>query len=136
MAAEKARLEEEAQERERTLEEACQAAEVQAWVEEEARKQEEEWCVREEEERDLREEGGPSWERAPWRRLFFLLSDSAGSPECCCVCGYSIWLLYQDGKEKDNSLCSFVPGGATAVPCWEIWALACRISAESESKML
>ena len=24
--------------------------------------------------------------------------------------GYSIWLLYQDGKEKDISLCSFVPG--------------------------
>ena len=39
--------------------------------------------------------------------------------------GYSIWLLYQDGKEKNNSLCSFVPGDATAVPCWEIWALAC-----------
>ena len=31
----------------------------------------------------------------------------------------------KDGKEKDNSLCSFVPGDATAVPYWEIWALAC-----------
>ena len=41
------------------------------------------------------------------------------------LCSYLIWLLYQDGKEKDNSLCSFVPGGDAAVPCWEIWALAC-----------
>ena len=32
-------------------------------------------------ERDLHEEGGPSRERAPWRRLFLPLSDSAGSPE-------------------------------------------------------
>ena len=52
------------------------------------------------------------------------------------LCGYSMWLLYQDGKEKDNSLCSFVPGGDAAVPCWEIWALACWISAESGGKML
>ena len=41
------------------------------------------------------------------------------------MCGYLIWLLYQDGKERDNSLCSFVPRGDAAVPCWEIWALAC-----------
>ena len=33
------------------------------------------------------------------------------------LCRYSIWLLYQDGKEKNNSLCSFVPRDATAVPC-------------------
>ena len=50
---------------------------------------------------------------------------SLGVLEIVVVCGYSIWLLYQDGKEKNNSLCSFVPGGDTAVPCWEIWALAC-----------
>ena len=32
-------------------------------------------------ERDLREVEGPSWERAPWQRLFLPSSDSAGSPE-------------------------------------------------------
>ena len=32
-------------------------------------------------ERDLCEEGGPSWERALWRQLFLPSSDSAGSPE-------------------------------------------------------
>ena len=69
------------------LEEARKAAEVQAWAEEEAQRQEEEWCAHEEEEdpvveRDLREEGGPSWERAPWRWLFRpSSSDSARSPE-------------------------------------------------------
>ena len=52
------------------LEEACSVAEVRVWAEEEARKQEEERCAHKEEERlaveqDLREEGGPSWERAP-----------------------------------------------------------------------
>ena len=56
-------------------------------AEEEAQKQEEEWCAREEEEwlaveQDLHEEGGPSWERAPRRRLFLpSSSDSAGSLE-------------------------------------------------------
>ena len=39
--------------------------------------------------------------------------------------GIQYGCIYQDGKEKNNSLCSFVPGGATAVPCWELWALAC-----------
>ena len=33
--------------------------------------------------------------------------------------------IYQNGIEKNNSLCLFVPGGATAVPYWDIWALAC-----------
>ena len=89
VAAEKARLEEETRKRELMLEE------VQVWAEEEAQKQEEErrvheeeeWHVRKEEERpmverDVREEGGPSLERAPRRRLFLpSLSDSAGSPE-------------------------------------------------------
>ena len=32
-------------------------------------------------EQDLHEEGGPSWERALWQRLFLPSSDSAGSPE-------------------------------------------------------
>ena len=95
VAAEKARLGEEARERELTLEKAREAAEAQARAEEEARKQEEEQCACEEEERcareeegcpaverDLREEGGPSRERAPWQRLFLpLSSDSAISPE-------------------------------------------------------
>ena len=44
--------------------------------------------------------------------------------------------LYQNGKEKNISLCSFVPGGDTAVPCWELWTLACWISAESGGKIL
>ena len=81
MAAEKAWLEEEACERELTFEEA------RARAEEEAQKQEEEWHARKEEEhlvveRDLCEEGGPSWERAQRRRLFLpSLSDSTRSPE-------------------------------------------------------
>ena len=54
-----------------------------------------------------------------------LVSSSSIKVHVVVLCGYSIWLLCQDGKEKDNSLCSFVPGGDTAVPCWEIWALAC-----------
>ena len=32
-------------------------------------------------ERDIRKEGGPSREQAPWRQLFLPLSDSAGSLE-------------------------------------------------------
>ena len=32
-------------------------------------------------ERDLHEEEGPSWERAPWWLLFLPSSDSTGSPE-------------------------------------------------------
>ena len=80
--AEKAHLEEE--EGVRKL--AQEAEEAQVWAEEEAWRQEGERCVREEEdclavERDLREEGGPSRERAPRRRLFLPLSDSAGSLE-------------------------------------------------------
>ena len=50
--------------------------------------------------------------------------------------GIQYGCLYQSGKEKNNFLCSVVPGGDTAVPCWEIWALACWISAESGGKML
>ena len=42
MAAKRARLEEEVQEREHMLKVACQAAEMRAWAEEEAQKQEEE----------------------------------------------------------------------------------------------
>ena len=62
-----------------------QEEERHAW-EEECRVREEEYCAREEEEqvvveRDLREEEGPSWERAPWRRLSLPSLDSAGSPE-------------------------------------------------------
>ena len=34
-------------------------------------------------------------------------------------------IYISNGKEKNNSLCLFVPGDATAVPDWEIWALAC-----------
>ena len=65
---------------------ARQAKEARAWAAEEARKQEEEWRVREEEdqlavERDLCEEVGPSQERAPWRQLFLPSLDSARSPE-------------------------------------------------------
>ena len=55
-------------------------------MEEEARRQEEERHACEEEDRlvveqDLREEGGPSRERALQRRLFLPSSDSARSPE-------------------------------------------------------
>ena len=61
-------------------------AQIGAWAEEEDQKQEEEQRAQEEEdrltvERDLREEGGPSRERALRRRLFLPLSDSAGSLE-------------------------------------------------------
>ena len=63
MAAEKARLEEEAWEWEHMLKVACQAEEARVRVQEEARKQEEEWHAQEEQdrlavERDLHEEGG------------------------------------------------------------------------------
>ena len=80
MAAKKAQLEEEECEQVRQVEEA------RARAEEEARRQEEERRVWEEEDRlaveqDPREEGGHSRERAPWRRLFLLLSDSARSLE-------------------------------------------------------
>ena len=44
--------------------------------------------------------------------------------------------IYQNDKEKNNSLCLFVPGDATDVPDWEIQALTCRISAESGGKMI
>ena len=86
VATEKAWLEEEEREWERVLEQARQAEEAWAWAEEEAQRQEEERRVREEEdrlvvERDLREEKGPSRERAPWQRLFLPSSDSARSPE-------------------------------------------------------
>ena len=69
MAAEKAQLEEEKRKWEHALEEACQAKEARAQVEEEARKQEKERHAREEEdqlvvERGLHEEGGPSRKRA------------------------------------------------------------------------
>ena len=72
-------------EREHALEEACQAAEAWAQAEEETQKQEERHVGEEEDhltvEQDLHEEGGPSWERAPWQRLFLPSSDSARSPE-------------------------------------------------------
>ena len=29
----------------------------------------------------------------------------------------------KNGKEKNNSLCLFVPGDTTAVPDWELWVL-------------
>ena len=34
-------------------------------------------------------------------------------------------IIYINDKEKNSSLCVFVPGDATAFPDWEIWALAC-----------
>ena len=73
MAAEKARLEEEAREWERALEEEARKQE------EERREQEEEECLVVEQ--GLREVGGPSRERAPWRWLFLPSLDSAGSLE-------------------------------------------------------
>ena len=42
---------------------------------------------------------------------------------CCLFMGIQYSCLYQNGKEKDNSLCSFVPRDATAIPDWELWAL-------------
>ena len=49
-----------------------------------------------------------------------------------------IWYdcLYQNGKEKNSSLCVFVPRDATAVPDWETWALASWISTENGGKMI
>ena len=74
------------EEEERARELAWEAKEARVWAEEEAWRQEGEWRVWEEEdclavERDLREEGGPSRERAPRRRLFLPLSDSTRSLE-------------------------------------------------------
>ena len=77
-------------------EEEAHAAAEKAWREEEehvweqvhlaaearAREEEQHVCKEEERlavERDLHEVEGPSQERAPWRQLFLLLSDSAGS---------------------------------------------------------
>ena len=64
---------------------AWEAKEARVWAEEEARRQEGEQRVREENrltvEQDLHEEGGPSRERASQRWLFLPLSDSTGSPE-------------------------------------------------------
>ena len=42
-------------------------------------------------------------------------------------------MLYQDGKEKNNSLCSFVPGDATAIPCWEMMG-ACLLNKRREQR--
>ena len=86
VATEKARLEEEECEWAHALEQAHQAEEVRAWAEEKAWRQEEEQHAQEEEdrlavERDLCKEGGLSWEKAPRRQLFLLLSDSARSLE-------------------------------------------------------
>ena len=33
---------------------------------------------------------------------------------CCCIWVFSMVVYIKDGKEKNNSLCSFVPGDATA----------------------
>ena len=38
---------------------------------------------------------------------------------------FNMVVYIKDGKEKNNSPCSFVPGGDTAVPDWELWVLAC-----------
>ena len=75
------------------------------------------------------------WESYRVHQIWMALQHMGHLPRVV-LSGYSIWLLYQDGKEKNNSLCSFVPGGATAIPCWEIWALACWISTKSGGKML
>ena len=44
---------------------------------------------------------------------------------CCCVWDIQYDCIYQNDKEKNNSLYLFVPRDATAVPYWELWALAC-----------
>ena len=40
---------------------------------------------------------------------------NSGSDSCCLYVGIQYDCLYQNGKERNNSLCLFVPG-ATAVP--------------------
>ena len=70
VAAEKAHLEEEERTHEHARELVWEAEEARVWAEEEAWRQGGEWHAQDEEdcltvERDLREEGGPSRERAP-----------------------------------------------------------------------
>ena len=50
---------------------------------------------------------------------------------------YSIWLyISKMVKRRIILFVFFVPGDATAVPDWEIWALACCISAKRGGKMI
>ena len=52
-------------------------------------------------------------------------------PLLLCV-GIQYGCIYQDGKEKNNTLCSFVPRDATAVPCWDMGA--CLLNKRREQR--